>query len=43
MDLQKGFPALSEGLRRTDAAAREWIGLVVYRLTGRSAQLLPGP
>jgi uncharacterized SAM-binding protein YcdF (DUF218 family) len=43
VDLQKGFPTLSEGLRRTDAAAREWIGLVVYRLTGRSAQLLPGP
>jgi uncharacterized SAM-binding protein YcdF (DUF218 family) len=43
MDLQKGFPTLSEGLRRTDAATREWIGLVVYRLTGRSTQLLPGP
>jgi uncharacterized SAM-binding protein YcdF (DUF218 family) len=43
VDLQRGFPTLSEGLRRTDAAAREWVGLIVYRLTGRSAQLLPGP
>jgi uncharacterized SAM-binding protein YcdF (DUF218 family) len=43
MDLQRGFPTLSEGLRRTDAATREWVGLVVYRLTGRSAELLPGP
>jgi uncharacterized SAM-binding protein YcdF (DUF218 family) len=43
IDLQRGFPTLSEGLRRTDAAMREWVGLIVYRLTGRSAQLLPGP
>ena len=43
IDLRRSFPTLSEGLRRTDAAAREWVGLLVYRLTGRSAQLLPGP
>jgi len=43
VDLQRGFPTLSEGLRRTDAAVREWVGLIVYRLTGRSAELLPGP
>ena len=43
MDLQRGFPMLSEGLRRTDTAVREWVGLVVYRLTGRSRELLPGP
>jgi len=43
VDLQRGFPTLSEGLRRTDAATREWVGLIVYRLTGVSAQLLPGP
>ncbi|MGO9401470.1 MAG: YdcF family protein [Xanthobacteraceae bacterium] len=43
MDLQRGFPMLSEGLRRTDAAVREWVGLVVYRLTGQSRELLPGP
>jgi uncharacterized SAM-binding protein YcdF (DUF218 family) len=42
-DLRRAFPMLSEGLRRTDVAVREWVGLVVYRLTGRSAELLPGP
>ncbi len=42
-DLQRAFPMLSEGLRRTDVAVREWVGLVVYRLTGRSTELLPGP
>jgi uncharacterized SAM-binding protein YcdF (DUF218 family) len=42
-DLRRGFPTLSEGLRRTDVATREWVGLIVYRLTGRSAELLPGP
>jgi uncharacterized SAM-binding protein YcdF (DUF218 family) len=42
-DLRRAFPMLSEGLRRTDVAVREWVGLLVYRLTGRSAELLPGP
>lgn len=43
VDVRRSFPTLSEGLRRTDAAAREWVGLIVYRLTGRSTELLPGP
>jgi len=42
-DLQRAFPMLSDGLRRTDVSVREWVGLVVYRLTGRSKALLPGP
>ena len=33
----------TEGLNRTDVAAREWIGLVAYRLMGRTSDLLPGP
>lgn len=33
----------SDGLTRTDVAVREWIGLVAYRLVGRTADLLPGP
>ena len=33
----------TEGLSRTDVAAREWIGLVAYRLMGRTSDLLPGP
>jgi uncharacterized SAM-binding protein YcdF (DUF218 family) len=33
----------SEGLSRTDTGFREWIGLVAYRLAGRTDALLPGP
>lgn len=32
-----------DGLGRTDVALREWIGLVAYRLMGRTGELLPGP
>lgn len=42
-DAYRPFGAVSEGLRRIDMAAREWVGLVAYRLTGRSSALLPGP
>ena len=34
---------LADGLERLDAAAHEWIGLVAYRLTGRTAELFPSP
>jgi len=33
----------AEGLSRTDTAMREWLGLVAYRLAGRTDQLLPHP
>lgn len=33
----------TDGLARTETAAREWLGLVAYRLTGRIDELLPGP
>lgn len=33
----------ADGLGRTDVAVREWIGLVAYRLMGRTDDLLPGP
>jgi uncharacterized SAM-binding protein YcdF (DUF218 family) len=32
-----------QGLRRTDIAVREWVGLVTYRLRGRIDRLFPGP
>jgi len=32
-----------QGLRRTDIAVREWVGLVAYRLRGRIDHLFPGP
>jgi len=42
-DLAIPFDSVATGLRRTDIAAREWIALVVYWLTGRSSELLPAP
>ena len=37
------FGFVGEGLRRTDIAAKEWIGLVAYYLTGKTDSLLPAP
>jgi uncharacterized SAM-binding protein YcdF (DUF218 family) len=42
-DRLRGFSSLSDGLRRTEVATREWLGLAVYRLSGRSNAWLPGP
>jgi uncharacterized SAM-binding protein YcdF (DUF218 family) len=42
-DLWKPFGSFASGLARSDAAMHEWIGLVVYWLTGRMPELLPGP
>jgi uncharacterized SAM-binding protein YcdF (DUF218 family) len=42
-DVWRPFPTMGEGLRRTDIAAREWVGLAVYWLTGRSSELFPAP
>ena len=43
IDLALPFESVTSGLRRTDTAMREWIGLVIYRLTGRSDALFPAP
>jgi uncharacterized SAM-binding protein YcdF (DUF218 family) len=43
IDLARGFATLGDGLRRTDTAAREWVGLLIYRATGRTAELFPAP
>ena len=43
IDLILPFANVSDGLKRTDTATREWVGLVVYRLTGRTSELFPGP
>jgi len=37
------FGSLGEGLSRTDTAVREWVGLLAYRFTGRTAELFPRP
>jgi uncharacterized SAM-binding protein YcdF (DUF218 family) len=33
----------ADGLGRTDLAVREWVGLVAYRVTHKTNELLPGP
>lgn len=42
-----GKPELSEsfagGLHAIDNAAHEWVGMLIYRLTGRTSELFPGP
>jgi uncharacterized SAM-binding protein YcdF (DUF218 family) len=42
-DALRPFEAPSDGLRRLDTTVREWIGLVSYRVTGRSDALFPRP
>ncbi len=37
------FASFTEGLTMTDYAVHEWLGLLVYRLTGRTAELFPAP
>jgi uncharacterized SAM-binding protein YcdF (DUF218 family) len=43
MDAVTPFDKISAGLARADLAAHEWIGLIVYRLTGKIRELFPGP
>jgi len=43
VDLLIPFDDVAAGLRRSDTATREWVGLFVYWLTGRSSELFPGP
>ena len=43
IDLLRPFSPLSDGLRRTDTATREWVGLVIYRLAGRTNEFFPAP
>ena len=42
-DLMRPFDKVSEGLRRTDIAMREWVGLLAYWASGRSRELFPAP
>jgi uncharacterized SAM-binding protein YcdF (DUF218 family) len=43
VDLMMPFDTLTGGLRRTDTAVREWVGLAAYWITGQSSALFPGP
>jgi uncharacterized SAM-binding protein YcdF (DUF218 family) len=43
VDLLRPFATLGDGLRRTDTAMREWVGLLIYRIVGRTDALFPKP
>ena len=43
IDLLRPFSTLGDGLRRTDTAMREWVGLLIYRMVGRTDALFPAP
>jgi uncharacterized SAM-binding protein YcdF (DUF218 family) len=43
IDLLRPFATLGDGLRRSDTAMREWVGLVMYRMAGRTEELFPAP
>ncbi len=42
-DVTRTFAFTSDGLRRLDAGAKEWFGLIAYRLMGYTPELLPAP
>jgi uncharacterized SAM-binding protein YcdF (DUF218 family) len=42
-DAFRPFDVASKGLSRTDAAMHEWMGLLGYRLTGKTNELFPAP
>lgn len=39
----EGFGVFHQGLERVDLAVKEWLGLIAYRLSGRTDALWPGP
>ena len=42
-DALRPFATMGDGLRRADTAMREWTGLLIYWLSGRSSEFFPGP
>lgn len=42
-DLLEFQPFALDGLERTEIAVREYLGLVAYRISGKTSELFPGP
>jgi uncharacterized SAM-binding protein YcdF (DUF218 family) len=42
-DLVRFFDSIDNGLRRIDVAAKEYVGLIAYRLSGWTDSVWPGP
>ena len=42
-DLVRPVTTASQGLGMADAAAHEWLGLLIYRLTGKTTSFFPAP
>jgi uncharacterized SAM-binding protein YcdF (DUF218 family) len=42
-DLLEFSPFVLDGLERTEIAVREYLGLVAYRISGKTSELFPGP
>jgi uncharacterized SAM-binding protein YcdF (DUF218 family) len=42
-DALRPFATVADGLRRTDTAVHEWIGLFAYWVSGKSSELFPAP
>jgi uncharacterized SAM-binding protein YcdF (DUF218 family) len=42
-DVLRPFDSVADGLKRSDTAIREWIGLLTYWASGRTSELFPSP
>jgi uncharacterized SAM-binding protein YcdF (DUF218 family) len=42
-DVNRFFASISQGFTRTDTAIKEYVGLIAYRIAGKTDALFPGP